>query len=124
MGAGCYYTHKCNRNVACWVTLEDNTEDNYVYEDIKNILLLELGYRENNRRNYSNGLFEVILDSTYDGRGIIIYLEPIAEEHENNYRLALANHERSEKRILKSLIKAGYKVRFATSGYTSAEYKI
>ncbi len=122
MGAGCYYTHKCNKEKAAWVVVPDFGNDQEAFDDWFFFLKDEignLGYEEINKRHFQNGLFDLYLDSTYYGEGVILRLEPRANEWEKEYNLAMANHSRSETKLLKTLIKLNYSLRIATSGYTS-----
>lgn len=125
MGAGCYYTHKCNKERAAWIDLptsEDYTEFEYIMDDIAYILTSN-GYEKNYLQStmFQNGLFEIFFESTYYNDGLVIRIEPLIDE-DRYYRLAMANHHRTEKKIHKLLAKAGYKFRIATSGYTSADF--
>lgn len=132
MGAGCYYTNKETRTKAFWIDTPPNEDDidfNSVFDDeIQNLHyeLLKLGYdqdRIDDYYHYSNGLFQMILESKYEGDGIVIRLEPHTEEPANIYTLGMANHERSYYKLARELNKAGYPLRIATSGYTSTIYK-
>lgn len=130
MGAGCYYTHKCNRQKACWIDFNHSDNEGYEEDDydimrmweediIDNIecLLAKIGYR-----NMQNGLCKVELVPTYYGDGLIIDISPAMEEWEPSYNLFLANFDRMEENILRCLHKAGFELRIATSGYTSGQY--
>lgn len=131
MGAGCWYHHNCNKERAAWIDLypngketdsdEDDQDDyNFIFSDVANILI-ELGYNNQTKVNvFCNGLFEVHLESTYYGDGLIIRIEPFID-YDQRYNLAMANHHRAEKRILRTLCKEGYKLRIATSGYTATD---
>jgi hypothetical protein len=120
MGAGTYYTHPCNGERAAWVNIGQGEDDDvfideheFVLQDITNILA-DAGYG-----NMRNGLAMVDLVSTYDGDGLIIQISPRVEEYESSYNLFTANFDRMQQKIWRSLQKAGYSLRIATSGYTS-----
>jgi hypothetical protein len=134
MGSGCYYTHTCNKERAAWIDLppsqdanedfEENDYPDYVREDLENLLTgngYEKAYSE--PCDFYNGLFDIFLESTYYGDGIVIRIEPRHDEwsHKGRYQLALANHHRTERKILKLISKSGYKLRIATSGYTATD---
>ena len=131
MGAGCYYTHNTIPNAkAFWVNVESEHEDNLFHEDYQdekdNIkdCLRELGYCDKHSTNLENGLYEIVFDSSYYGESIIVMLE---SKHEGSYypdvirlhNLAVANHNKSYLKIQKHLIGKGFKLRMASSGYTS-----
>jgi hypothetical protein len=130
MGAGCYYTHNCNKERAAWVDLYPNgkdTDDDDADFEVQNTfgyianILMDLGYNNQTKLNvFCNGLFEVHLEYTYYGDGLIIRLEPLID-YDQRYNLAMANHHRAEKRILRTLCKEGFKLRIATSGYTATD---
>jgi hypothetical protein len=122
MGAGCYYTHPCNRELAAWIEIRDEEDEDaysvaydFLIDDIKGVLA-EIGYED-----MRNGLAKVELESTYYGDGLIIQLYPRMERYESSYQLFLANFDRMQRKIWRALQKAGYALRIATSGYTSAE---
>jgi hypothetical protein len=139
MGAGCYYTHKETGTKACWIVLPvydaengdgldeqewNETEWDFITEDLDG-MMDTLGYYKQDRLTYRNGLVEVTFESTYYGDGIVVLIEPIYVGNYYDcklYNLAITNHTRIENRILKAIHKCGYKLRYATSGYTSAEY--
>ncbi len=127
MGAGCYYTHNCNKEKAAWIDIvrsEDDDPDfddalDFIKEDLEQALT-SIGWSKTNRYEYRNGLFKLILDSTHYGDGLILRIEPL-EDYGNLYNLAMANHHRTEKKVWKAVKKLGYTLRIATSGYTSTE---
>lgn len=124
MGAGCYYTHACNRQKACWVEVsqdDDGDEDNsslycWALESITGLL------ESNGYRNLENSFFTIKLESTYYGDGIVVELVPTCEENPCLYALAMANFDRIEERILRLIHGAGFVLKIATSGYTSDTY--
>jgi len=133
MGAGCNYTHKCNGEKAYWIEVPQSENDpeqweyDQVREDIGQILE-SLGYtyygrsRYAQQADYMNGLFSVFLESTYYGDGLIVRLEPRADNdyyQTNLYNLAMANHARAERKIAKALNQF-YPLSYATSGWTAA----
>jgi hypothetical protein len=137
MGAGCYYTHDDNaieNQRAFWIDLQRWYEDEetgemmvdeHIWEDtILNIehTFLELGYQryDSKELRWENNMFEILIESTYDGDGAVIKLNPL-ELEPGLYGLALYNHDRSYDRIKRALLKEGYTLRIATSGYTSEE---
>ena len=83
-------------------------------------LFLDLDYIQSDEYSYFNGLFNLNLETTYHGDGLVIRLEPHTEVNINIYNLAVANHSRSYERIKRALMKQGYTLRIATSGYTSS----
>lgn len=134
MGAGCYYTHSETKTRAAWIDLQPSQDANedfegndyfdYVREDLENLLTgngYEKAYSE--KCDFYNGLFDIFLESTYYGDGIVIRIEPRHDEwnHGKRYSLALANHHRTERKILKLIFESGYKLRIATSGYTAED---
>jgi hypothetical protein len=123
VGAGCYYTHKETKTKAFWVELDfaEEEEDTFFLwdwymEEIGSCLELT-GYSKRSTYNYFNGLFEVCLESTYEGDGLVVRLEP-CEEY---YNLAMANHDRSYDKIKNVILSQGFELRIATSGYTSTK---
>lgn len=133
MGAGCYYTHNTIPNTkAFWVEVESEEEEDFFHDDyqeqkdfIKDCLQ-ELGYCDKYSKNLENGLYEVVFESTYYGDSILVMLE---SKYERRYyadeirlhNLAVANHDRSYRKIQKHLLKNGIKLRMAAGGYTSYE---
>jgi hypothetical protein len=128
MGAGCYYTHNATKTKAAWIDLKLPTEDDYerqdafnwVLEDLEQILT-DAGYYKDTDQKYHNGQYELFLEPTYYGDGLIIRIEPKDIDRwygRNTYALAFANHSRTENKVLKLISKAGYDLYKATSGYT------
>ena len=132
MGAGCYYTHKTynDRRRAFWVELNTEEQDDeladfyvqdFIYE-LFNSILPSLGYDTRKSEKYGheawNGLYEVRMESTYYGDGIVIALE---SRHDGSptHNLADANHWKAYDRLKRALLEHGYELRIATSGYTS-----
>lgn len=133
MGAGCYYTN-CFGELAYWI-INPNKAENNDYDEFENErwndfvedlgeIMIDLGYFKESAYEFSNGLLKIELKSTYYGDGLVIQIEPKANEWEKEYNLARANMDRCEKRIIRNMVKAGYEVRYATSGYTSAKVEI
>ena len=138
MGAGCYHTHDDNAienqrafwvEVGSWYVNEETDEievDEFAWDDtIENLgqIFDELGYIQTGKaRDYRwiNNMYEIVIESTYDGDGAVIKLNPL-ELEPGLYALALYNHDRSYDRIKRALLQRGYKLRIATSGYTSEE---
>ena len=119
MGAGCYYTHK-DGTKAFWITFEyeDEMDLEFFFEfEMANIetVIEELGYLKKDDRTFVNGLFTLTIESLYYGDGIVFYLEP----NEDHYNLAVHNHTACYDKLKKALIEEGFKLRIATSGYTS-----
>lgn len=133
MGAGCYYTHNCNKERAAWIDLnlsedefEAHNDFDFIMEDLEQILSDNEWEKKSSRSNreYHNGLYELFLESTYYGDGLVIRIEPKDDNpwyNKYTFGLAIANHHRSENKILRAIAKAGYKLKIATSGYTSTE---
>jgi hypothetical protein len=129
MSAGCYYTHESTGTKAAWIDLtlhepENGIESDFlgsIFQDLEHILESN-GWDKRNSQEYSNGLYRLFLDFTHQGDGLIIRIEPKDYDGYNTYEMALANHHRSENKILRAISKAGYKLRIATGGYTSAEF--
>jgi hypothetical protein len=131
MGAGCYYTHKETGTRAVWIDLDyspetdddgEEVDKEFMWDDEVEFLgsaIEELGYEQESNYVFRNGLFNIELESGYGGE-IIIRLEPRYSEG-SEYQLAMANHERSYDRIKRHLLKRGYELRIATSGYTSCK---
>ncbi len=134
MGAGCYYTHKSTRTRAAWIDLTPHESENglesgfldSLFGDLEYILKSN-GWVKRNCQEYYNGLYRLFLEFTYEGNGLVIRIEPkdcegYGYNRHNTYQMALANHHRSENKILRAISKAGYKLRIATSGYTGTEF--
>ncbi len=135
MSAGCRYTNNTTKELACWIDIPtgDTDEDNSDESQFRFDALIEdltfmaesLGYSPVsdhwNNRKFENGLFVLELESTYYGDGVVIQINPRMPEYEKEYNLAISNLERAENRILRSLLKNGYKLRIANSGYSSHE---
>lgn len=124
MGAGCYYKHEYpfDDNLAAWIKLDDLNDadsDQYSYT-LQSIayIIVGLGY-EFDGEEFKNGLYKIELKSTYYGDGLIVYFKNRYDKYTN---LAIHNFVLSENKVLKALHKNGYKLRIATSGYTSKEY--
>lgn len=130
MGAGCYYTHEHNRQKACWIDFNHHKNDEYDAEDYDLMRMweediiynIEYTLAKHGYRNMENGLVKITLIPTYYGDGLVIDISPAMEEWEPSYNLFLANFDRIEEKILRILHKAGFELRIATSGYTSAQY--
>lgn len=138
MGAGCYYTNKITGTKAFWIEVNPYYEDEetgeeivdeHAWDDLVGNLKYELekiGYKQDSKLEFHNGLFNLILESGYSDE-LIIRLEPKGEEQYyiedvRVHNLALANHSRSYNRLGKHLKSLGYPMRVATSGYTSTTY--
>ena len=126
MGAGCYYTNKETGTKAFWIDFPffDDKQDYQSYfetllQDLQH-LFLDLDYIQYDEYSFFNGLFNLNLETTYYGDGLVIRLEPHTEENINIYNLAMANHSRSYERIKRALMKQDYTLRIASSGYTSS----
>ena len=130
MGAGCYYTNRETQTKAVWVSIpewaEQGNEAEYYerYNEHHSELvdqLQGLGYDQVDANICQNGLFEIHLESTYHGDGIVIRMEPITYNGELDmqvYNLAMANHQKCYDKIIREL-KSIFELRIATSGYTS-----
>jgi hypothetical protein len=133
MGAGCYYTHDSNKTKAAWVDIPYSNEENNIkgfdYKDTEDRIkqvLTNIGYTIDSCDKIRNGLFEIKLESKYDGDGIIIYIEPryIKDNwgraaYDRRYYLAMSNHNKAEAKIWKALQDNGFDLYIATSGYSS-----
>jgi hypothetical protein len=128
MGAGCYYHHNQTKTKAAWIELnlsedefESSNDLDFIMEDLEQILSDNGWEKKSSRSNceYHNGLYELFLESTYYGEGLVIRIEPKDDKY--TFGLAMANHSKSENKILRAIAKSGYKLRIATSGYTSTE---
>lgn len=121
MGAGCYYKHEYpfDGNLAVWIEVEELDQDQYSFfwSNIAKIIK-SCGYNQNNDYFY-NKLYRIELKSTYYADGLIVCFKCQSDQYIN---LAIKNFEFAENKVLKALAKNGYKLRFATSGYTSKEY--
>lgn len=133
MGAGCYYTHNETRTRAFWVEVNSAFQndagewdfDPYLFEDTISNLREELetiGWDHNDNYNYSNGFYDLYLESTYGGDGIVFRMEPLDGLEPRLWGLAMYNFDRSYDKIARHLVSQGYNLRIATSGYTSGEY--
>ena len=138
MGHGCYYTNKETGSRAFWIDLDYSEQideetgldyANFAFGDtILNLgyELQDIGYEQMGEYEFCNGLYYLILESGYGGK-VVIRLEPKGSDRYyyddiRIYNLAMANHERCYARIGRELLKIGYKLRIASSGYTSTEY--
>jgi len=139
MGTGCYYTNKETGTRAFWMDInpyyqdEDGNEvyDDYLFDDLLDNLKYELkdmGFDHIDNQTYQNTLYTLHLEGGH-GHELIFRLEPryIDAYHKDDirlYNLALGSHERNYNALAKKLIKLGYELSIATSGYTSAIYTI
>lgn len=132
MGAGCYYTHKTTGTKAYWLDLsyicdEDNLDISYVlFDDVKmeiETIMDRLGYKKYSDLEYRNGLYAVYFESTYYGDGLVVRIEPVDEYDHKIQNLAIANHAKAERRIVKELNKL-YDICIATSGWTAQTIKV
>lgn len=131
MGHGCYYTHEHNGERAFWVDIGFTEEEYELENEFLNIKyeLKSLGYDDTGDPYImANGLGLVKLVWTYDSTGIVIKLEPhfddqyyMEAEDYRKYNLFISNKDRMYDRIKRHLLKSGYKLRIATSGYTSTQ---
>lgn len=143
MGAGCYYCNTLTGEKAAWIDFdraddEDDkeSEDNslYIYEstieDLTNILTNQCGYSKdyNHKNIFRNGLFKLTLESKYYGDGLIFMFDSAHSEFgyydgkiDPRYILAKANLQRTENKVLREVMKAGYKVYMATGSYSCRE---
>lgn len=141
MGAGCYYTHKETGTKAYWVSTDfarfddegELREDGLYLLDVEDMeenlseIFYSLGYEQMSvngvrKGEHFNGLFNVKLESTYHGDGVLIYLEPRYFESPY-YQLAMANHDKAYDRIMREVNKH-YEVCIATSAWTSSKLEI
>ena len=105
MGAGCYYTHDCNKQLACWIQFAGDIE----LSDIGDIgrVIRTIGYSPTGSScEFRNGLFKVNIKQ-YSNNCLVIYLNPCIAEYDRQYGLALANHARAERKLLRTLLKHG-----------------
>ena len=138
MGHGCYYTNNETKSRAFWIDLsyyyedeetKEDTYDAFLWDDTISNLKYELesiGYTQKDEYNFYNGLFNLVLESGYGGE-VVFRLEPLNincyySEDVRIYNLALGNHSKCYNKLAKELVKVGYKLRIATSGYTSTDY--
>lgn len=130
MGAGCYHKN-IKGEKAAWIDFpNDEIEENNTYiteEDITDIVK-GIGYYHNNDLNFYNGLFDLKFEYKYYCDGLIIQLSPRYEEYSGYYGkknplyyLAMANFDKAERKIWKTLQSNGYTLNVATSGYTCVE---
>jgi hypothetical protein len=133
MGAGCRYTHK-NGSLAYWLDVPKDTDDDepnefyweWFIEEVK-CELEELGYFCESQYAFSNGLYNLRLETTYHGDGLLIYID---EKGEDGYdyadtrinNLARANFDRAECKIIRTLNKR-WAVCVASSSYTANRIK-
>lgn len=142
MGQGCYFTHgyPFNQSKAAWVDIwamnkEEEDERNgepYDSDDLDTIydnvgrIIESLGYLNVYKYNgykgedtgLTNNLFKIDLEWAPYNSGLIIKFSPNTEKYLN---LAIHNFPKAELKVLRKLQKEGYKLRIATSGYTSTE---
>lgn len=139
MGAGVYYTNNIDQTRAVWLDMQCDCDCDcdcdcreFFEEDIFYSLesILE---RENKTiwqvyRN-SRGLimiesesYNIVLESGNHGELVFNMYEQSNLGEFPHYELALYNAERSYHKLIKLLVKNGFRFRIATSGYTSTEY--
>ena len=131
MGHGCYYTNDLTGDKAGFIdiSLKNRDEDegflDFAIEDIADILS-RCGYEQDEKDNFlfSNKLFKLNLVQNY--HNLILYFNSLWSEYnyysgklDPRYILAKANLHRTELKIWKALMKEGYEIRIADSGYTS-----
>lgn len=147
MGAGCYYTNdyyfndKVERIRACWLevsyldkeeylayadhqevfeTYDEYLQYNTEYEDTLELLKEYIVSNTTYDKDLENKLYKLSFESTYNGDGIVIKQGIwCASQLEG---LAAYNFERCYYALCNKLVKAGFKLRIATSSYTSGEY--
>lgn len=134
MGYGCYFTNKESGTKSFWIDVETGYEDEHgnfyadewaMDDELLNVQteLENMGYNMETSYHFWNGLYDLFLEFGPEGDMIIFRLEPLEDCEQGTYNLAMANFERNYDAIAKRLIKAGYELRVATSGYTSGTYK-
>lgn len=126
MGAGCYYTSRIDQERTFWVEIAEEDEEDYSgfeWEDtLQNILdVLEgIGYSCSGRqRRATNGFFDISLESTYHGEGIVLDFDVLGGLDASTEALARATYAKSWRKVARNLMKWGFKLRIATSGYTA-----
>lgn len=127
MGAGCYYTNKETGTKSFWIDLDSfmNEDENFndFWSGYFKTILNELGYIEIDNNKFINGLYTLYLEFTYYGNGLIFRLEP-HEDDTKIYNLAMANFDKNYHHLARVLIKDNFKLRIASSSYTSMEYTV
>lgn len=129
MGHGCYYTNKETGTKAFWVevdyttTNEDGEEihDDFAWNDtVDNLkyVLEAIGYNQESEYEYSNGLYQLILESTHGG-DVVVRLEP--SEDYQLFGLAVANHAKCYAKLGRELLKY-HVLRIAATAWTSTKY--
>lgn len=133
MGAGCYYTHKGTGTKAFWIDI-DPSHQNEAGEWETNEHLLEdtvfnlgseleaIGWKKYDVDHFYNGFYDLYMESTYYGDGIVFRMEPLAGLENQLYGLAMHNFDKSYDKLARWLNKCGYTLRIATSPYTSGKY--
>lgn len=127
MGYGCYFTNKETGTRSFWIDLHDETGETNLWATRGIIchvsdILDEIGYIQEKDSKFYNGLYDLYLEYGPMGDKIIFRLEPLEDCESNIYNLAMANFQKCYDKIAKTLIKYGYQLRTATSGYTSSRY--
>ena len=116
MGAGCYYTNNETNTKAFWIDLGDVHSDFYLDSISEN--LENLNFIDSKEGYYYNGLYQIYVESTYYGDGLVIRMEPQTEYGINIYNLAMANHSKHYAHLIKEFSK-NFDLRMASSSYTS-----
>lgn len=120
MGAGCWYTLHDDRDTrAFWIDLHPEIEEEIDYDfeydqviwALKDLPLFFVGH---NNRLYYGEQFEITLENTYYGDGLVVQLRMCDEEDP----LTRVNYLRCYEKIKRHLMQY-FDCRIATSGYTS-----
>lgn len=126
MGAGCYYTSRIDRERTFWVEVSSEEEEDYsgfewedTAQDILNVLE-GIGYSCSGcQRRATNGFFDISLESTYYGDGIVLNFDVREGLDASTEALARATYAKSWRKVARNLMKWGFKLKLPTSGYTA-----
>lgn len=131
MGAGCHYTLPQNRDIkAYWLNIgfpeNEDDQDYYLFNDEKQNLIDTLKdypdfYLGLDGVLYLGKIYRIVLESTYNGDGILINLELLP--HYENDQFYLNMLEKSYLKLIR-FINRFYPLCVATSGYTYSVIQI
>lgn len=130
MGAGCFYTLPQDRNIqAYWISLgfsDDEDQDQFLFDCEKDNLIDTLKDYNGffigwNGALYIGKIYRLVLESNYNGDGILINLELLPEYENDQFYLNML--EKSYLKLIR-FINRFYPLCIATSSYTYAAISI
>lgn len=78
-------------------------------------------YYDSKYKTLENGLYTIKLEPTYYGDGLVFNFDFKDDSQQNLVNLAEANYNKAWNKMVKVLKDHGFRLRIATSGYTSGE---